>query len=404
MKKLILLALLLSSLMCAQTQNTVPASSSAAPPSAKAAESAPASPAAPVIPPPTAQKLMLMFSATDASGNPVANLSRSQVAINDNGQLDSISELKAWPDLPVDLGIIFFGKIDFGQQQNAAMELVKVLRPGKDRAFVMVAGGTKAVSAELPWASDQSALINQIKNLDRHVGYPDPFEYNVNRTSSGLERNTVQEYSADTTSFLDFAWKNFQSSPRFARRVLVVFRAPMGHAPGMTGRSRQAAELRQLHAIQGSQFFRTPIFIIGIEDLGMYLEGPKDIGEIHVSVNAGSGDASEMRSRDRSMQRVVEQQYDAGRINLNEIAADSGGRSWWGSHKDYAEAIAGIKAELTVPYLVSFVSTAPAEVHNIKVSAGSDVRVAVQQTIYQKMPEASTPPAEAESKTPVASH
>ena len=396
MKRICLILLLSTSLLHAQTPNApAPVNASPAP-----AASAPAAPAGP----PPAQKLMLMFSATDASGNPVANLSRSQLSINDNGHLDEVLELHAMPDLPIDMGIILLGRVDFSQQQDAAIELAKILRPGKDRAFVMVAGGAKAVNAEMPWLSDQAALINQIKNLDKHSGYPDPFEYHVNRMAAGLERQVVQEYSSDTASFFDFAWKNFQTSSRFARRVLVVFRTPMGHGPGMAGRSAETSALRQMHVVQGSQFFRSPIFVVGIEDLGTYMSGPKDIGQIYVPINGGSGDAADMRSKDRNMQRVVEQQYETGRINLNEIAAGSGGRAWWGSHKGYAEAIAGIKAELTVPYLVSFVSTAPAEVHNIKMSAGNDIRVAVQQTIYQKMPEASTPAAQAESKTPETSH
>ena len=403
MKKLLFLMLLSTSLVYGQTATNGPASTPAAPATTPAASAT--TPAAPATTLPAEQKLMLMFSATDSSGNPVANLGKNQISIMDNGHLATVSELHAMPDLPIDMGIILLGRMDFGQQQTSAIELAKTLRPGKDRAFVMVAGGAKAVNAEMPWLSDQAALINQIKNLDRHVGYPDPFEYNMNRTAAGLERQVVQEYSSDTASFFDFAWKNFQASPRFARRVLVVFREPMGHAPGMAGRSAETAELRQMHVVQGSQFFRSPIFVIGIEDFGMYMEGPKDIGQIHAPINAGSGDAAGMRSKDRMLQRVVEQQYDAGRINVNAIALNSGGRAWWSTKKNYGDAVAGITADLAVPYVVSFVSTTPAEVHNIKLSAGNDVRVSVQQTIYQQMPGSSPPTAaQAESKTPPVSH
>ncbi len=368
MKKLWLCLLFSAALINAQESNVLPASAPAA--SGTAA--------------PPEQKIMLMFSATDPQGNPVANVAKSQLSIMDNGHLGKVVDLQPLPDLPIDLGIVLLGRVDFAQQQATAIELVKTLRPGKDRAFVMVAGGDKAAKAELPWLSDQTALINQIKNLDKRVGYPDPFEYNMKRNAAGLERQQTQEYSADVTSFFDFAWQNYTASPRFARRVLVIFRTPMGHAPGMSGRAKESSQLRQLHVVQGSQYFRTPIFIVGIEDLGTYMSGPKDIGQISVSINGGSGDAADMRSKDRMMQRVIEDEYEGGRTNLNEIATESGGRSYW--TKKYTDAIAAIRSDLTVPYVVSFVASAPAEVHAIKLSAGDNVRVAVQQTVVQQMP------------------
>jgi hypothetical protein len=392
MKKLCLFLLVSTALIYAQ-ESSVPGktpSTGPAPNTTTAAPAAPASPApttasAPVAQTPAAeQKLMLMFSAIDPHGDPIANVAKSQLSIMDNGHLAKVMDLQPMPDLPLDLGIVLLGRVDFAQQQAAAIELVKTLRPGKDRAFVMVAGGDKGAKAELPWFSDQAALINQIKNLDKHVGYPDPFEYKMNRSAAGLERQQTQEYSADVTSFFDFAWQNYTASPRFARRVLVVFRTPMGHAPGVSGRAKEAAQLRQMHVVQGSQYFRTPIFIVGIEDLGTYISGPKDIGQISVSVNGGSGDAADMRSKDRMMQRFIEDQYEGGRTNLNEIAADSGGRSYW--TKKYTDAIASIKSDLTVPYVVSFMASAPAEVHALKLSAGPDARLAVQQTLVQQVP------------------
>jgi len=389
MKKLWLCLLFSAALIYAQESSVLPASapagggsSTAVPAPATAATAAPASPV--VEKAPAEQRMMLMFSATDRDGNPIANVAKSQLSIMDNGHLGKVVDLQAMPDLPIDLGIVLLGRVDFAQQQAAAIELVKTLRPGKDRAFVMVAGGDKAAKAELPWLADQTALINQIKNLDKHVGYPDPFEYNMKRNAAGLERQQTQEYSADVTSFFDFAWQNYTASPRFARRVLVIFRTPMGHAPGMSGRAKESSQLRQLHVVQGSQYFRTPIFIVGIEDLGTYMSGPKDIGQISVSINGGSGDAADMRSKDRMMQRVIEDEYEGGRINLNEIAAESGGRSYW--TKKYTDAIAVIRSDLTVPYVVSFVASAPAEVHAIKLSAGDNVRLAVQQTVVQQMP------------------
>jgi len=372
------MVLLCAALMRAQTSSVVSTNSTATPAASSAA------PAAATASAPTQQKLMLMFSATDPQGNPIANIAKSQLSIMDNGHLATVMDLQPMPDLPIDLGIVLLGHVDFSQQQAAAIELVKALRPGKDRAFVMVAGGGKAAKAELPWLSDQASLVNQIKSLDKHVGYPDPFEYNMKRNAAGLEREQTQEYSADVTSFFDFAWQTYTASPRFARRVLVVFRTPMGHAPGMSGRAKEAAQLRQLHVVQGSQYFRTPIFVVGIEDIGTYMSGPKDMGQISVAVNGGSGDAAGMRSKDNMMQRVIEDEYEGGRTNLNEIATDSGGRAFW--TKKYTDAIAAIKSDLTVPYVVAFMASAPAEVHALKVSAGPDARIAVQQTLVQQMP------------------
>src|SRR5437764_7819294 len=173
MKTFSLLALLLASMVYAQNPAAAPAT---APASSSAAADTPKPTSQPLTATGGTQKIMLMLSATDSEGNPVANLSKDSVAISDNGHPVVLSELHAMPDLPIDLGIILLGSMDFSQQQNAAIEIAKMLRPGKDRAFVMVAGGTKGAKAELPWLSDQTQLINQIKSLDKHVGYPDPFE------------------------------------------------------------------------------------------------------------------------------------------------------------------------------------------------------------------------------------
>src|SRR5690242_17345195 len=125
MKKLWLCLLFSAALINAQESNVLPASAPAA--SGTAA--------------PPEQKIMLMFSATDPQGNPVANVAKSQLSIMDNGHLGKVVDLQPLPDLPIDLGIVLLGRVDFAQQQAAAIELVKTLRPGKDRAFVMVAGG-----------------------------------------------------------------------------------------------------------------------------------------------------------------------------------------------------------------------------------------------------------------------
>jgi hypothetical protein len=392
MKKLCLFLLFSAALINAQEPKVLPASAPAASGTAATATPAPTTAAAPTAAPaapaiekvPVEQKMMLMFSATDPQGNPIANVAKSQVSILDNGHLAKISEVQPMPDLPIDMGIVLLGRLDFSQQQSAAMELIKTLRPGKDRAFVIVAGGSKVLHDPPKWSSDQAELANEIKSLDKHAGYPDPFEYNLARNAAGLQRQQAEEYSADTTSFFDFAWQNFTANPRFARRVLVIFRTPMGHARGVGGRAKEAAQLRQMHVVQGSQFFRTPVFVVGMEDLGTYMSGPKDIAQVSIPQNGGSGDAAAMRSKDRQMQRIVEDQYEGGRTNLNEIAAESGGRSWWS--RKYGEAISGIKADLTVPYVVSFVASAPAEVHAIKLSAGENVRVAVQHTVVQQIP------------------
>src|SRR5438128_1964760 len=94
MKKFHVLALLFTSLMCAQTPNVVPASAPATPAVAAPAPATSTTPAPATNP---VQRLSLMISATDVAGNPVANLSKSQLSIMDNGHLAAVSDFHHYP-------------------------------------------------------------------------------------------------------------------------------------------------------------------------------------------------------------------------------------------------------------------------------------------------------------------
>jgi hypothetical protein len=106
MKKLCLFLLLSAALISAQESKVLPASTPAASGTPATATPAPtttatAAPATPVVEKaPAEQKMMLMFSAVDRDGNPIANVAKSQVSILDNGHLAKISDLQPMPDSP----------------------------------------------------------------------------------------------------------------------------------------------------------------------------------------------------------------------------------------------------------------------------------------------------------------
>jgi VWFA-related protein len=333
------------------------------------------------------QKVMVLFTATDAQGAPVSGITKERISIVDNDSSASVTELRAIDEVPIDVGFVLSAGKEFAQQQNAAIALVHNLRPGKDRAFVLVAGGTKqATEASVDWISDPEQLIKTIKDLDKNTGVVDPFQFKLARDSAGLERSAIQEYSSGTFSFFDIAWNVFNREVRPSRRALVIFRSPMGHAPGLSQLVQDYASKRQQHVVMGSQVFRTPIYVVGIEDESLYVAGPKDIGETHIPFDSGTGDAAGARGYDRDAQKVVERQYQAGKTSLDQIADLSGGKSWWSSKKNYSDVVSAIANQFSAAYVLTFTPAVASEAHVLKVTLHTPDHIAIQKAVFQPIP------------------
>jgi len=327
------------------------------------------------------QRVSVAFSATDAKGNPIRDLSKEQVFVYDNNQPVPTLDVQNASDLPLHLGIVLLAsKKNFNQEQAAVIELAqKVLRPGKDQAFIVTAGGEKPwPNPRLDWLTDTSAVAETVRGLDKNTGLPDAFNYQLTTDSMGTRRLAVQNYNVvGGSSVFDVVWAMMKTDPGPARRAVVIFRRATAHSPGFGERSSQAGEDNHHRVITMAQVLGVAVFTIGVEDQLPALETARsDIGNVYAPQSAGEGSAA--RVYDQNLAREKELQYSAGRHNVDRIADETGGRSWWTTKKNYSDAVAGIANELAAQFVVSFApATGPAAgaVHPLKVQVSRATRV-----------------------------
>jgi len=323
----------------------------------------------------------LVFSATDGHGNPLRELTKDQVTVTENYQAAQTVQVQDASDLPLHLGIVLLAsKKKFDQEQAAAIDLAqKVLRPGKDKAFVITAGGEKPWPNEkIPWLTDTPAVADAVRALDKNAGLADLFNYQVTTETASLGRMSLQ--TIQTTgggSVFDIIWAVMKTDPRPARRAVVIFRLGSAHAPGFGERSTRACEENHMRVIRVAQLLGVSMFTVGLED-PMPAGDPSraNIGQTYTSIHAGqTGDS---RAYDQGLARQMDFQYSAGRDNVNRIADETGGRPYWTTKKNYTDAVAAISNELSARYIVTFVpaaTTAAAPVHPIKVLVGGAAHV-----------------------------
>lgn len=325
--------------------------------------------------------ISVIVSATDGQGNPLRDLTKESVTVSENNQaLETARVQEAW-DLPLDLGIVLLTSKDkFDQEKAAAIELAqKVLRPGKDRAFVVTAAGNKPwPSPKLDWLTDSSAVADTIRGLDKNAGLPDMFNYVLNTDAAGTGRHSVQTYNkSNGFSFFDVVWAMMKTDPRPVRRAVVIFRLPMRHAPGAGEQSTRACEENHNTVITAAQVLGVSFFTVGIDDAitGTDTAG-KNIQRTYMPLHNGNSVTS--RQYDQDTDRFNEIQFTAGRNNVIRIADETGGRAYWPAKKNYTDAVASIASELSARYVVSFVppdKSTPSPVHPIKVQVAGAAHV-----------------------------
>jgi VWFA-related protein len=349
---------------------------------------------------PQMRRVSILVSVTDRSGNPVRDLGKDQLSVMDNGQPGAILEVQSASDLPLDLAIVLLAsKSNFAQQQAAAIDLAhRVLRPNVDQAFVVTAGGDKTrPNARLEWQTDPAAIEKAIRDLDSNTGLPDVFQFELSTDTVANSRMNIQHYSTGGYSVFNVIWTMFKADPKPARHAVTIFRSASAHSPGFSPDYEKVVESEHKRVIAEAQQTRASFYVIGVED-------PKPVSlrltQSYSTIHAGPGGAT--RVYDENLERARERAYNAGRANLERMADQTGGGVWWGSKKNYPDAVAGIVNALNAGYIVRYeVPASPAAVfeHLLQVKAKSTTaRISGQSAYFSR--QAPPPPSQAIPQSP----
>jgi hypothetical protein len=330
----------------------------------------------------------VLISATDSHGNPILNLTKDQVTVLDANLSVLPLQIYKGSDLPLHLGIVLLcTPRNFAQQQAAAIDLVnKVIRPGVDEAFVISARGKHPWPGErLEWKLDPAVLTTTIKSLDSNAGFWDAFNFDLQTAeTSGDEnagRSTLQTVAGNGVSVFDVVYSMMSSDPRPSRRVVVMFREPWAHSPGFGQRANTFVEGRLVRVIGAAQEAHIATFIIGLEDQKFNGITDNNIGKNYISLHAGDdgGAGSTTRSFDLEMEKERKRAYDAGRSNVERLASETGGATYWSTKKNFPDAIASIANQLNGQYIVTFVPRdLPSGLHPLRVTSKDAARVLSQ--------------------------
>jgi VWFA-related protein len=341
------------------------------------------------------QGVTVLIAATDAKGIPIRDLTKVQVSVVDGNQpTETLTVLDA-SDLPLDLGIVLLASKDkYAQEQEAAIDLAqKILRPGKDKAFVVSAAGDKPwTNPNIPWLTDPSAVADSIRGLDKNTGLPDLFDFKLATDAVGVERHSIQTYNLGTGfSVFDVIWAMMKNDPRPARRAVVIFRMASAHSPGFGDKVTRATEEAHNRVIMNAQAMGVAFYAVGIDDSLRSSDLTRNkLGTDYMPTHSG-GDDGDARAYDQKMARDMDMQYTAGRNNVDRIADETGGRSYWATKKNYSDAVVGISGEISSRYMVSFVpadKSAAGGVHPIKVQVAGAAHVSAPRA-YLVLPPSS---------------
>lgn len=338
--------------------------------------------AAPAVP---RRFVPVLLSVTDASGNPITGLAKEQLTLTDTNHVVQPLQLYKAADIPLHLGIVLLcTPASFSQQQAAAIDLVqKAIRPGIDEAFVVAASGKKPwPSARLDWKQDPAELAKIIQGLDPNAGLDDAFNYDLKADTVGAERSQTQYFGGNGVNVFDVIYTMMGSDPRPSRRVVVIFREPWAHSPGFGLRANTGVEAQLLRVIGAAQEMHISTFVIGLEDPRFNGITDNLIGKTYLPVH--SGDPSGAGAAfDEAMEKARLRAYNAGRTNVQRIATDTGGATYWSAKKNYSDAVRAIANQLAGQYIVTFTpGDVPGPAHSLKVSGSSGARVLAQTAFF----------------------
>jgi len=334
----------------------------------------------------------VLISVTDGSGNPMMGLAKEQLTILDTNQAVQPLQLLKASDIPLHLGIVLLSSpASFSQQQAATIDLVqKAIRPNVDEAFVVTARGKKPwPSDRLDWKQDPAELAKIIRGLDRDAGLPDAFNFEMKTDETGGDENrgrsTLQTYAGSGVTVFDAVYSMMNSDPRPSRRVLVIFREPWSHSPGFGIRANTAVEGQLMRVIGVAQEMHTTIFVVGLEDTRFNGITDNTIGKTYISLHAGEdgGAGTASRQYDRDMERERMHAYDNGKSNVQRMAAETGGATFWSTKKNYSDAVSAIANQIGGQYLVIFSpGDVPGPVHPLKITTSNGAHVLAQTAFF----------------------
>jgi hypothetical protein len=184
-------------------------------------------------------------------------------------------------------------------------------------------------------------------------------------------RITIQTFGSNGVTVFDAVFAMMNSDPHLSRRVLVIFREPSSHSPGYGGRVNTAVERRLLRTISTAQQMHVAIFVIGLENPQFSGIMDTNIGKTYTSLHAGAdgGAGSVTREFDRKMERERIRAYEAGKMNIERMATETGGATFWSTKKNYPDAINAIANLVAGQYIVTFSpKDIPGPAHGLKVT------------------------------------
>ncbi len=348
---------------------------------------------------PIMRRVTALFTATDSSGSPVQNMKADGFAVTDNDTAGKILDIRSAEILPLRVAFLLeASKANFPEQQRAAIEIArKAMRPNVDRAFVVSAGGIKPwPSARVEWLNDPSALEKTVLAMDRNSGMPDPFAFDINQAKVGEGmRLILVQYGTTGTSVFDVLWAMMKSDPTPARHVVIAFRDPWAHSPGFDRHYTEVVETNHQRLIADAQRLWTPFFVITAEQP---LPAHTSLTQTYAPTFAGQGEAN--REFDESLDKARTHAYNGGRVNLERIAAETGGQVWWSVKKNYPDAVEAVVRKLSGQFAISYevpIGTGTETAHNLQIrTADSKVRLGVQKVYFSRvssqMNQATAPP------------
>jgi VWFA-related protein len=360
--------------MCAlaPAQDTAPNSKALAGASTSTTEAANVAPAAS-----RARLVPVLISVTGAGGSPIAGLTKEQITLIDTNQIVQPLQILKASDIPLHLGIVLVSEpASFSQQQAAATSLLqRVIRPNVDEAFVATARGKKPWPYDrLQWKQDPAELSKMIQGLNRDAGLPDAFNFDLQSSRYlGGWQDTVQVSGAGGVNVFDAVYAMMNSEPPLSRRVLVIFREPWPHSPGLERRANDAVEGQLTRVIAQAQELRITTFVIGLEDTTLNGSADVTIGQRYASRHVGMDEMDYERLR----------AYNAGKTNLERLAAETGGSIFWSTKKNYSDAVKAIANQLDGQYIVTFVpGEASGPAHSLKVTSSNGAHVLAPKVFF----------------------
>jgi hypothetical protein len=140
-----------------------------------------------------------------------------------------------------------------------------------------------------------------------------------------------------------------------------------------------------LQVIARAQELHIATFVIGLEDPQFNGITDNNLGQNYTSLHAGrdGGGGTASRNFDRQMERTRTRAYNAGKSNLERMAAETGGATFWSTKKNYPDAVNAIANLLDGEYVVTFVpGETPGPAHSLKVTSGNGTHVLAQKVFF----------------------